>query len=253
MPFSWLTNRGTAGQGAADERRRTLRIQLSLEGEFLFPDGKKAPCTICDLSIRGAEARVHEIDSELLTEGTTCELKVTGPRREWHVCTPVVLRSRKKSDPGWFRIGAEFEKLGDRYGQMETCMAPYFNRRKSRRVNVPVDQGLSVQMGRGRERTSARVRDISSGGVSVTLAKVQALPFVLHAEIEVSMTLPGSKKEMNGKAVIRHIEAVDKMSILGLEFDLSAKDGFSRHSRAIGRFVRRMERSMRRVLRSVRT
>ena len=252
MPFGWFSKRNDDPPRAPEDRRTTHRVDLDLEGEFQLHDGRKVPCSICDLSIHGAETRVHETDSEALQGVQSCDLAVTGPRGKWRVCSEVVLRTVEKAEPGWYRIGAEFMRLGDLYGQMETSMALYFNRRRSPRVSVAPAEGLKVQLGRGREKVSARVRDISADGLSVTLHHNQGYHIKRGSTVDLAMQLPVSKKEMLGQVLVRHVERFDPMLILGLEFDLSDPRGISKHRRAISRFVRAQERAIERVLRSVR-
>jgi c-di-GMP-binding flagellar brake protein YcgR len=208
-----------------------LRCQIELE------DGTIGKGDIVDLTVQGAQVRLTFEQVSTIEVQQEIHLTIEGPNGAWSVSTRAHVRNVRGYRGGWTHVGVEFKDLGTLYSQLENSLSAYFNRRANKRVSALSDAGFAAKLKLGRVVETARVNDISLGGVSVLLSAFQSTAFAPGTTIELRCVLPGTKKELIGKVTVRHRERQRDVDRLGLEFESDGASGFARHVPAIERFL----------------
>jgi c-di-GMP-binding flagellar brake protein YcgR len=241
MPFSWWGLRKT--KKPSKEARRHIRTATALLCEVELEDGTRAKGDIVNLTVQGAQVRLAFEQVSSIEVDQKIRLMIEGPNQEWSVRTRAHVCHVRGYRGGWTHVGVEFQDLGTLYSQLENSLSTYFNRRRNKRVSMTGAAGFAAKLKHGRVVETARVNDISLGGMSVLMSAFQSSAFEQGSKIELHLVLPGTKKELVGKVIVRHRQRAREVDRLGLEFDQESSNGFARHVPAIERFLERMQRA----------
>lgn len=192
--------------------------------------------SLLDLTMRGAGLRVPARQAPGLQADEVLELTIESDIDGWKIRTPGVVRQIKPGQGGSIEYGIEFINVGQLYSQMDDMMARYFNRRSRVRVPVDSDRPVAASFYSTGHRLMAVVFDVTIHGVGLLVRHAEATALRVGAPANVSMKLPGSKKEIGGGTFIRQHRAIHDQDILGLEFDLKDLNGFVAHQDLIAAY-----------------
>ncbi len=240
MPFDWWGRIRKKSLGK--EARRHLRTAVTLHCQIELENGDRGKGDVLDLTVQGAQIRMAFEHLDAIALDQKVSLTIEGPKQGWSVQTRALVRHLRSDRGVWSYVGLEFMDVGTLYSQLENALSTYFNRRASKRVSMLKESGFSAKIKHGRAIETARISDLSLGGVSVLMNTFQSVAFTTGSTAELRLILPGTKDELAGRVIVRHRQSERGVERLGLEFDHESPMGFARHSAAIERYFKRLQR-----------
>jgi c-di-GMP-binding flagellar brake protein YcgR len=231
---------------SSPERRRHYRAVQSasepVSAAIHLPTGEVLEAEFVDLSARGAAVSLL-FEHAHLTEEDVVELEIAVDGRS-RVCTPAKVVSSRQDDDRRIRYGLQLINLGNLYAQLDELYARLFNRRCHQRGPAELDRRTPVRLYWGGHLLEASINELSREGMGLLLPREQAFPLERVSQVEVTFHLPGCDV-MSGTAHVRHWTPLASQVLVGLEFDLSAPVGLSRHQAELAEFLRARDRRIR--------
>ncbi len=229
--------RARARQGTRDGRvayRVPRQGGANVEVAILCEDGRKATGECVDVSIGGAGVSLPRTKDLELVEGTKVRVRVhhMSRARGIEASAEVVTVAQIGSN---VRYGLRFVDINEVIQQVDSFYARWFNRRRSPRVMPDFTTKVTGSVKWSDGELSARIHDISMGGVGVLATLEQVAPLKIKARVEISLKLPNSPLPIVCRARIVGMKAFTKNVLVGLEFEPNG--GIERYAVGLQRYV----------------
>ncbi len=232
----------TRAEQRAQYRKRNSKSQ-TLEAWLRVPRWEPLRVELIDLSVRGSCIRIAFAQDRNLKVGDVVEL-VIGSMMRNEVRTTARVANITRDGESHIRYGVEFLNVNNLYAQLDSFYARHFNRRRHVRVVPTLDRKVQVKARWSDDEVTGHVYDISQVGLGIVLSKDSSARAAEVEVLELTLKLPGFEGELKGRAKVRQRTALNQNTLLGLEFDLDAPDGFAQHVTALGAFVERRAAEM---------
>ncbi len=220
------------------ESRRQYRVHkqagVPLEATILTDDGRKAIGECSDLSVGGAGVLVPQTKNLDIPEGTKVRLRIQHRSRPKFVEAGAEIVSVVHVGTT-VRYGLRFENIAEVVHQMDSFYARWFNRRRSTRVMPDFATKITASVRWSDGELSARIHDISMGGIGILATLEQVATLTDKTRVEVSLTLPGTPLPIACRARIVGMRAFTKNVLVGLEFEPNG--GIERYVAGLQRYV----------------
>ncbi|MFT7662975.1 MAG: hypothetical protein ACI87A_001196 [Planctomycetota bacterium] len=252
-----LTERAKSSDSAPSDQRLHYR-QNQLAGqkiEFLVCNrgGMVFEGAFQDASVNGTSALFTLSNDPGLKVGEIVDVFIAATKQESHVRTPAKVTYVEKGGEQHWRYAFEFMSVGDLYSQLDEYYSRVFNRRQHERVRIPPEQAIRAKLIWGESALSCRVSDISAGGMSTVLPEKKALQLESIDELQIQISLPRSKKNLNGGGTIRTRNQLTGRRLFGIQFELETEDGFRSHCDQLERFIEERRAHLERWEQSIRS
>jgi len=238
---SKLTNaellRARARQGTRDGRgayRVPKQPGANVEVGILCEDGRKATGECVDVSIGGAGVSLPRTKDLELIEGTKVRVRVQHMSRARGIEANAEVVTVAQTGAS-VRYGLRFVDVNEVIQQVDSFYARWFNRRRNVRVMPDFTTKVSGTVKWSDGELSARVHDISMGGVGVLATLDQVKPLKIKSRVEIALTLPNSPLPIVCRARIVGMKAFTKNVLVGLEFEPNG--GIERYAVGLQRYV----------------
>jgi len=231
-------------RGGRDSRRQ-YRVHKQagahLEATIVTADGRKAIGECADLSVGGAGVAVPQTKNLDIPEGTKVRLLVQHRSRARGVEAAAEIVSIAHVGTT-VRYGLRFESIAEVVQQMDSFYARWFNRRRSTRVMPDFTTKVTSSVRWSDGELSARVHDISMGGVGILATLEQVATLKEKSRVELSLTLPGTPLPIVCRARVVGMKSFTKNVLVGLEFEPNG--GIERYAAGLQRYVDERQRNI---------
>jgi len=225
-------------QRTGRDSRRQYRVQKQagapLEATILTADGRRAVGECADLSVGGAGVTLPQTKNLDIAEGTKVRLLVQHRSRASGVEAAAEIVSVSHIGTT-VRYGLRFESIAEVVQQVDSFYARWFNRRRSQRVMPDFTSKVTSSVRWSDGELSARVHDISMGGVGILATLEQVAALKDKGRVELSLTLPGTPLPIVCRARVVGMRAFTKNVLVGLEFEPNG--GIERYAAGLQRYV----------------
>ncbi|MFT5050077.1 MAG: c-di-GMP-binding flagellar brake protein YcgR [Chlamydiales bacterium] len=223
------------------EYRQTLTSDHPLRMLILRGDGSQFETTLIDLTARGAGFETPSAFE--LHEDEAIEVVVTNEADRWAVRTPAM--ARHHVDLGGTSVwGVEFINLGNLYGQWDNILGEHFNRRTDPRVAPELDRPTPVTLTLDEHPISATLHDMSPTGMCMAVRHTEVSGLERDTSVHIAFKLPRSRRNLQGTAIVRRNCRAGALDLLGVEFDMTAADGFAKHERTIAAYCKKRAKAL---------
>jgi c-di-GMP-binding flagellar brake protein YcgR len=227
----------TRAEQRAQYRKRNSKSQ-TLEAHLLAPGWESLRVELIDLSVRGSCIRIPFAKDRNLKVDDLVELSIGSMMRN-EVKTTARVANIAREGETHIRYGLQFLNVENLYAQLDAFYARHFNRRRHVRVLPSLDRKVQVKLHWCGEEVSGHVFDISESGIGVTLTKDSSARIAEVQKLELALKLPGVEGVLGGSATVRSRTPMSQHTLVSLEFDLDAADGFGQNAATLAKFVER--------------
>jgi c-di-GMP-binding flagellar brake protein YcgR len=227
----------TRAEQRAHYRKRNSKSQ-TLEAHLIAPGWDALRVELVDLSARGVCLRVPFAKDRNLKVDDLVEVAIGSMMRD-EIKTTARVANVAREGESHVRYGLEFVNVADLYAQLDEFYARHFNRRRHVRVLPSLDRKVQVKLHWCGEEVSGHVYDVSESGIGVSLSRDSSARIAEVAKLELSLKLPGVEGVLTGTATVRNRTAMSNQTLVSLEFEANAPDGFARNAPTLARFVER--------------
>jgi len=223
-----------------DDDRRTAYRRAQTQAHRLSismraANGAEIPGLLQDLSISGASAK-FAINDKVVSRGQIVVVTIGSLTR----ATSVVAKARvmfSMDSPGGRLCGFHFTEPKALIPQIDSFYGRFFNRRRSKRVGMPLDKKIFAQLFLTGTEVKAEVLDLSIDGMQVRAKRAEAKEFDGSNHVMFRFKLPKRDEELQGRAaILRRSQARDVVT-LGLAFDLLDEQGITQHLPALHSWI----------------
>ena len=127
---------------------------------------------------------------------------------------------------GRVRVGLEFTRPGELDRQVPFVLRKEFNRRADPRARPEDPIDVLVASPDGSEKARARMVDVSTGGLGVSLSAGDAGKFATAEKLSLAFHLPGSSTELHFAGKVRGRRAQGDLTLLNVQFDARATEDY---------------------------
>ena len=243
-PKSAESARARSVSGGRDARKQ-YRVNKHTGGQMqvvLHVDGKPRATGECaDLSIGGVGVSLPRTKDPELVEGTQLRVTIQHLGRAKGIDAAAEIVTVAQVGQG-VRYGLRFLNVAEVVQQVDSFYARWFNRRRHVRVMPDFATKLSGDVKWSDGELSARIHDLSMGGVGILATLDQVAALKDKSRVEIALTLPGTPLPITCRAKVVGMKSFTKNVLIGLEFEPNG--GIERYTAALQRYIDERQRSI---------
>lgn len=229
------------GRDGRSEYRAVKHPGVQLEATIHLPDGRKVLGDCVDVSVGGAGIVVPQAKAIEIVEGAKVRVVIQHVGRAKGIESEAVVVT--VSNVGSLvRYGMRFVSVAKIVQQVDSFYARWFNRRRSARVMPDFTTKVSSSVRWSDGELSARVHDISMGGIGILATQEQVAGLTQGTRVELSLGLPGSAVPIACRARVVGVKTFTKNVLVGLEFE--ANGGIERYAAGLQRYIDDRQRNI---------
>ena len=222
------------------ERRSAYRVVPSparpLSAWLYAPPAETIGGHVLEMSGQGMGIAAPAESLTVLSVDRVVELSVGSDHAD-RVVTPARIVSALPLDDYWARYGVLFVNVGGLYPQLDAFFQAHFNRRRHVRARPLVRDVVRAQMNWDGGQLTARVNDVSDGGMALSISPLSTLILSVGTQVALRFRLPGVVRSVSGRAEVRYVAELPRHRVIGLAFDLEDPHGIQRDLTLIQAFV----------------
>jgi c-di-GMP-binding flagellar brake protein YcgR len=237
------------------ERRNQYRIELgeksTVEVSIHVEDRPLMVGRLHDVSAEGAGVVLPNLAGAPLAVGQNAELVLVGRTIVKPLRVSAIVSHHRIEGTGPEAVQRYGFDFTDKEGFDELLIAQdlhvLFNRRRARRIQPDPEEPIEVHLedeDRGKSE-SARVVDLSTGGVGIQVTPKAGPRFAEGERVSVSLRLPGGSEDLRLEGKVLHrSEATGGGTRYGIEFDRVRTPRFAEQQALLARYVDRCLRQL---------
>ena len=220
------------------ERRSAYRVLPSQPlSAWMYAQGAEpASGHVMEMSGQGMGIAAPTQTLAWFQEDQVIELSI-GSNQNDRIVTPARIVSARPIDQDWARYGVFFINVGDLHEQLDMFFQAHFNRRGGERAKPLPNDVVRVQARWSGGQLTARVHDLSTTGMSMSISPLSTVILKPGMELQVQFRLPGAVRSVSGKAQVRYVAELTRNRLIGVRFDLEDPRGVIRDMALIQAFV----------------